>query len=134
MNLIDIGERAGSGIPNIFRVWREQGWEEPVIAESAEPDRTVLSLSLTKNQNGDKKAAIKDGDKIKNVKTASQKAPILEYLTDHASDHAFAKCADISAMLGVKSARARQLLGEMVEDGAVSTEGGNRNRIYRLKS
>ena len=25
-NLIDIGERAGSGIPNIFRVWREQGW------------------------------------------------------------------------------------------------------------
>ena len=22
-NLIDIGERAGSGIPNIFRVWRE---------------------------------------------------------------------------------------------------------------
>ena len=43
-------------------------------------------------------------------------------------------CADISAMLGVKSARARQLLGEMVEDGAVSTEGGNRNRIYRLKS
>ena len=83
-----------------------------------------------KNQNGDKKAAIKDGDKIKNVKTASQKAPILEYLTDHA----FAKCADISAMLGVKSARARQFLGEMVEDGAVSTEGGNRNRIYRLKS
>ena len=129
-NLIDIGERAGSGIPNIFRVWRAQGWEEPVIAESAEPDRTVLSLSLTKNQNGDKKAAINDGDKIKNVKTASQKAAILEYLTDHA----FAKCADISAMLGVKSARARQLLGEMVEDGAVSTEGGNRNRIYRLKS
>ena len=24
-NLIDIGERAGSGMPNIFRVWREQG-------------------------------------------------------------------------------------------------------------
>ena len=129
-NLIDIGERAGSGIPNIFRVWREQGWEEPVIAESAEPDRTVLSLSLAKAQNGDKKTAINDSDKIKNVKTASQKAAILEYLTDHA----FAKCADISAMLGVKSARARQLLGEMVEDGAVSTEGGNRNRIYRLKS
>ena len=94
INLIDIGERAGSGIPNIFRVWREQGWEEPVIAESAEPDRTVLSLSLEKAQNGDKKAAINDGDKIKNVKTASQKAAILEYLTDHA----FAKCADISAI------------------------------------
>ena len=28
-NILDIGERAGSGIPNIFRVWREQGWDEP---------------------------------------------------------------------------------------------------------
>lgn len=73
MNLIDIGERAGSGIPNIFRVWRVQGWEEPVIAESAEPDRTVLSLSLTKNQNGDKKAAIKDGDKIKKCENSKSK-------------------------------------------------------------
>lgn len=60
-NLIDIGERAGSGIPNIFRVWREQGWEEPVIAESAEPDRTVLCLSLQKRDG--KKETIKRDDK-----------------------------------------------------------------------
>ncbi|MFR1040346.1 MAG: ATP-binding protein [Clostridium sp.] len=49
-NLIDIGERAGSGIPNIFRVWREQGWKEPVIAELSEPDRIILSLSLLKRK------------------------------------------------------------------------------------
>ena len=41
-NLIDIGERAGSGIPNIFRVWREQGWTAPVISESFDPDRIML--------------------------------------------------------------------------------------------
>jgi hypothetical protein len=27
MNLIDIGERAGSGIPNIYRVWHDQNWQ-----------------------------------------------------------------------------------------------------------
>lgn len=48
-NLIDIGERAGSGIPNIFRVWRTQGWAAPVISESFEPDRIVLSLTLKKS-------------------------------------------------------------------------------------
>ena len=32
-NLIDIGGRAGSGIPNIFRVWREQGWAAPTFTE-----------------------------------------------------------------------------------------------------
>lgn len=48
-NLIDIGERAGSGIPNIFRVWREQGRKEPIITEFSEPDRTMLSLNLGKS-------------------------------------------------------------------------------------
>ncbi len=56
-NLINIGERAGSGVPNIFNVWSDQGWEEPMIEEKFDPDRTVLSLSFKKS--GDKKAAIK---------------------------------------------------------------------------
>ena len=47
-NLINIGERAGSGVPNIFNVWADEGWEEPVIEERFDPDRTVLSLSFKK--------------------------------------------------------------------------------------
>ena len=127
-NLIDIGERAGSGIPNIFRVWREQGWTEPIIREFSEPDRIMLMLSLFKIESGDKKVAIKKRDN--GVKTASQKIAILEYLTDHA----YAKCSDISTMLGVKDARARRILSEMIAEGTVVADGGNRNRTYRLKS
>ena len=47
-NLINIGERAGSGVPNIFNVWEDEGWEESVIEERFDPDRTVLSLSFKK--------------------------------------------------------------------------------------
>ena len=47
-NLINIGERAGSGVPNIFNVCADEGWEEPVIEERFDPDRTVLSLSFVK--------------------------------------------------------------------------------------
>lgn len=60
-NLINIGERAGSGVPNIFNVWADEGWEEPVIEERFDPDRTVLSLSFKKS--GDKKPTIKSDDK-----------------------------------------------------------------------
>ncbi len=60
-NLIDVGERAGSGIPNIFSVWKKQGWSAPVISESFEPDRITLSLIIGKS--GDKKTAIKSGGK-----------------------------------------------------------------------
>ena len=47
-NLINIGERAGSGVPNIFHVWAEEGWEEPIIEERFDSDRTVLTLSFVK--------------------------------------------------------------------------------------
>ena len=56
-NLINIGERAGSGVPNIFNTWEDQGWVEPVIEEQFDPDRTLLILSF------DKKQAIKTIDK-----------------------------------------------------------------------
>ena len=49
-NLINIGERAGSGVPNIFNVWADEGWEEPVIEERFDPDRTILSLSFKKKR------------------------------------------------------------------------------------
>ena len=60
-NFIDIGERAGSGIPNIFRVWKEQGWARPTFSESFEPERVTLSLPLIKGD--DKKVTIKGDDK-----------------------------------------------------------------------
>ena len=59
-NLINIGERAGSGVPNIFNTWEDQGWVEPVIEEQFDPDRTLLILSF------DKKQAIKTSDKKSN--------------------------------------------------------------------
>ena len=60
LNMIDIGERAGSGIPNIYRVRHDQNWAEPTFTQSFEPDRTTLSLLLSKGD--DKTVTIKSGD------------------------------------------------------------------------
>ena len=65
-NLINIGERAGSGVPNIFNVWADEGWEEPVIEERFDPDRTILSLSFKKKvtaKSGEKKWRKKSDEK-----------------------------------------------------------------------
>ena len=43
-----IGERAGSGVPNIFNIWADEGWEELIIEERFDPDRTILTLSFVK--------------------------------------------------------------------------------------
>ena len=136
-NLIDVGERSGSGIPNIFSVWNKQGWSAPVITESFEPDRITLSLHIGESsdkkvaiKSSDKKVATKSGGKSSKAKSLIQKQAITEYITEHTS----AKTSEIAALLGVKDARARRLILEMIDEGIVVPEGENRNRTYKLKA
>ena len=128
-NLIDIGERAGSGIPNIYRVWDKQGWEAPVITEDLDPQRITLSLSvLTDDKVTDnKKVTVKRIDKKKLADI--RKDTIIEYLTDHVN----AKSSELAKLLGVRSARIKRLLSELVEDGIAVAEGTGRDRTYRLR-
>ena len=55
-NLVNIGERSGSGVPNIFNTWEDQGWKEPVIEERFDPDRTILTLEFVDKTNKEKTA------------------------------------------------------------------------------
>ena len=126
-NLIDVCERTGSGIPNIFNVWNKLGWPAPVITESFDPDRITLSLLI--DQNSDKKVAINSSDKTTKTKSHIQKQAIVTYITEKIT----AKTTEVSDLLGVKDTRARRLLVEMVEEGTLVTEGGKRNRVYKLK-
>ena len=127
-NLINIGERAGSGVPNIFNVWADEGWEEPVIEERFDPDRTVLSLSFKKKQaikTSDKKQAIKTSDKKASKKTIAKMEMIKMYLAENGAS----KASDIAQYIGLSPARTRVILGEMDE---VQFQGENRNRVYNL--
>jgi len=126
--MIDIGERAGSGIPNIFRVWHDQKWSEPVFSQSFSPDRTTLSLPLSPI--GDKNPAIRVGDKKAPIIKGIKRQMIVDYLTDHP----VAKTAELAGYLGLKPSRVRDYLTELISEGIVVAEGGNRNRTYRLKS
>lgn len=47
-NFIGLGERAGSGVPELFSVWENDGWIEPTIEENFDPDRTVLTMKFIK--------------------------------------------------------------------------------------
>ena len=119
-NLINIGERAGSGVPNIFNTWEDQGWVEPVIEEQFDPDRTLLILSF------DKKQAIKTSDKKQATKTNNNVARIYEYLLQSGE----AKTKDIADFLGLSTQRTRVILA-MMDD--IEVIGANKNRKYRVK-
>jgi predicted HTH transcriptional regulator len=127
-NLIGVGERAGSGFPSIFEVWKTQDWDTPVIEEQFNPDRTILKLSLSLPQYME--VAINSSDNERKIAISDvQKQRIISYLTENAS----CKTSDLTTLLNVKEARARVLLSQLVDSGIVTKMGENRNRSYRLR-
>jgi predicted HTH transcriptional regulator len=126
-DLMEIGERSGSGLSGIFAVWKDMKWPEPVVEEQFNPDRTVLSLVLRKTS--DKKRAIKPSDKIDASKGEARKQAVIAFLSDHESCSA----GDVADAVGISAGRARAYLKELTDVGVILSEGANRNRTYRLK-
>jgi len=136
LNLLDIGERTGSGIPLIFGAWKGEGFNEPVYTEKIEINRSFLSLPLYKTS--DKKQATKTSDKKqattaignpKHKKSDERKRGIIDYLSFHAASTS----KEVAEHLGISSDRTRGYLQELAADGIVIIEGENRNRTYLLK-
>ncbi|MDR2354566.1 MAG: putative DNA binding domain-containing protein [Clostridiales Family XIII bacterium] len=44
--LINVGERSGTGLCDLFNVWKEYGFKPPLIKESVDPDRITLTLQI----------------------------------------------------------------------------------------
>ena len=127
-NLINIGERAGSGVPNIYKVWEEEGWIEPAIEEQFDPDRVTLTLEFRKKQakkTSDKKQAKKTSDKKQAKKTIENMDKIRKYLQKNGES----KASDIAEYIELSSSRVRAIIAEMEDVEAI---GGNSNRTYKL--
>ena len=129
LNMISIGERAGSGVPDIYSVWAEKNWEQPKVEEQFGPDRTILELSFRKKQTiktNDKKQTIKTNDKKQTIKVQEHVKAIIDYLKQTEE----AKGSEIAKVIGLSSERTRVILAQME---AIEAVGGNKNRKYRLK-
>ena len=134
-NLIGIGERAGSGVPDIYSVWKQQGWEQPEVLEEYGPDRTILNLSFVKSV--DKKALIKSADKKALIKSADKKKLTnktrqqLEKITECMEPDKEYRIAEIAEFLGVKETRTRELVRELIQLKKIEALGKNKGRRYR---
>ena len=124
-NMIGIGERAGSGVPDIYAVWDSQGWEEPVVEEQYNPDRTILKLSLVKKQA--EKTSEKNGEKNVTEKTQENYNAILGAM----QPDVWYKAADFKNFVHVKESCIKELLAELVELGKVESTGNTKGKRYK---
>jgi len=121
-NLLNIGERAGSGIPNIFNVWNKENLGIPRYEETMDYSRTKLTLPIEyasdKSKTSDKRA-IKTSDKI---------GLILEFIKNGKKY----KTAEIATVIDLSPARVRVYLKELVDAGKLKSEGVNKSKVYYL--
>lgn len=122
-NLINIGERAGSGVPNIFNVWEDEGFIEPEIGERFDPDRTVLSLPFVK------KVTKKSAGKKVTKKTQEQYDKILAFM----KPDIWYKANDLVEVLGVKETRTKELLRALVGDEKLEDDGATKGKRYKKR-
>ncbi len=122
-NLINIGERAGSGVPNIFDVWEQEGWVEPVIEEEFGPDRTTVILDFRKQ---DHKSNITEHEST---------------FTDRESKIIDAICVDtnisasqLAEMLGVTKRTIERDLKSLRDKGILARDGADKNGSWILRN
>lgn len=112
--LVGVGQRAGSGLPQIQAVWRLQGWEEPSIREDLRPGATCLRLTFAPRPALPPRPA------------ASGSQALLEYLTDQVS----ASPAQLAGALRLSSRQVCRMLARLAAIGAVEPAGAG---SWRLK-
>ena len=121
LNLIHVGERAGSGVPDIFSVWDNEGWLSPIVEEQFKPDRTSLSLSFIE------KAKRRKDHKPEKTELQNE---ILNYILRNGQS----KTSEISAAIGISSSWTRKLLSEMEAEKRIFASGSGRARTYTVKT
>ena len=135
-NMIGIGERAGSGVPDIYSVWENQGWIAPQVLEEYAPYRTILRLAFIRDdrkkvtEKSDRKKVTEKSDRKKvTEKTLIQKKMILSRMQPD-SEY---KIEEVADWLKVGRTRTRILLKMLVEEGKILETGITKMKRYKAK-
>lgn len=135
-NLIGVGERAGSGVPELFSVWENEGWIEPTIEEFFDPDRTILTLHFVKKvpeKSAEKKCQKKVPEKSIGKKISKKTQMNYDKILNFMEIDTWYKANDLVSVLDVKERRIKILLKELVENGLLIEAGLTKGRKYKKK-
>lgn len=108
LRTLGVADRAGTGIPKIIKIMKDNNYPDPIFQESDDIESTTLSLifkakSQTANKHDDISLKIREYVRLKGEEGSSKKEIMDEF--------------------GFKSSTAAKLLGDMVKNGMLSTNG-----------
>lgn len=145
-NLIGIGDHAGSGVPDIFDVWRVEGLIEPQIEERFGidcPDRTTLILPLIKKESDvsekshevtkkshevtEKSHEVTENNSEKQVNKPEDMKMRRQMVIDMLKTYPNATTTSIAKELGITDRQVRTVLEQLKASGIIRFEGYGRS-------
>lgn len=123
--LIGVGAGVGGGIPRMFAAWRRGAHPTPFFGEYFDPERTTLTLPLTKKSTYVSERSAQ--------KRAMPKAAAKQMLAEHLTAVIFARAAQIATAMGMPCSRVRRYLAEMRREGIVISEGQGKHTVWKLR-
>ena len=123
--MVGFGDNAGSGFPAILDTWKKAGWIVPELIEDAVLNQVTLILkTIAEEKKSAEKSAEKQNDEC-GVLSERQKQ-ILNFMKDGVEYRA----EEIAENIGLKGARTRQLLNQLVEIEKIRCTAATKNRRY----
>ena len=125
--LVGAGDQAGSGVPRIYGVWRQESWREPVVHERRDPEQTLFELrmasllpqsivALLEAKHGQSFGRLSHDDKVVVV------SAVVERTIDHSG---------ACRLTGQHPADVTKQLKRLCRDGFLAAEGRTRGTFYR---
>lgn len=120
--LINIGERAGGGIPDMVKKWTEAGYGRPVLSEQVNPERSTILLPLVKEP-----VSSDVGNVGNDVGNANGKAVTTEERVLHlVAGNPKISAQSIADGLGMSKRHIERVMAGLRDEGILIREGGTR--------
>ena len=124
--LINVGERSGTGICDVYHVWYENGFKKPDFVETVDPDRVVLTLQIEADSNLDGNDGNVDGN---DQSLTQNEMLVLQVISQNPSLTA----AKISSEVGFSKPTVERVLKSLKNKGRIRREGSTRGKWIILK-
>ena len=128
--LINVGERSGSGLCDVYNVWEENRFKRPEIVESISSDRVTLTLQIEIDGNLDDNDGNfdgNDGNPDGNL-TPNEQIVLTEIVKD-----ASLSAAKIGIKIGISKPSVERIIRSLKQKGYIRREGSTRGRWIILK-
>jgi predicted HTH transcriptional regulator len=138
-SLVDVGERSGSGLCNIFHVWRATGNPTPTVFETFDPERIEFVLEMKPETVGESKEKSKEKTAQSKEKTAQSKekskektAQSKEKILGILADNPFVTIAEMVSSTGLSVSGVEKGLRELKSTGRIRRVGPDKGGRWEV--